>query len=95
MPLLGVPSGEDIAIVGTHFGQPQIPGWYFNLKARPEGQVVYRGKSVEVTAREADGDEWKEIWGRACAIYEGYEAYGRRIHDRKIPIMVLSESTAA
>src|SRR5947209_1310695 len=46
MPLLGVPTGDDIAVIGTHYGQPGTPGWYFNLRARPDAQVLYRGKVV-------------------------------------------------
>jgi hypothetical protein len=32
-PLLGVPIGGDIAIIGTNFGQPGKPGWHYNLRA--------------------------------------------------------------
>lgn len=89
-PLLGVPFGDDIAIIGTHFGQPGTPGWYYNLRARPRAEVTYRNRRVAATAREADDEEWQAIWTRARSIYGGYEAYARRITDRKIHIMILS-----
>src|SRR5580692_2739167 len=90
VPLLGVPYGEDIAIIGTRFGQPGTPGWYYNLRSDPRAEVTYREVSVPATAREAGDDERAVIWTAARAIYAGYEAYARRITGRKIRIMVLS-----
>lgn len=90
MPLLGVPYGDDIAILGTHFGQPSMPGWYYNLRANPTAEVSYRDTSLTARAREASEEERPVIWDLARKIYAGYEAYGRRITGRKIPIMVLS-----
>jgi deazaflavin-dependent oxidoreductase (nitroreductase family) len=89
MPLLGVPAGDDLAVIGTRFGQKGTPGWYFNLVAHPDAEVSYRGKTVPVRSREADGAERDEIWDRARRIYAGYEAYARRIHDRPVHVMVL------
>jgi deazaflavin-dependent oxidoreductase (nitroreductase family) len=89
-PLLGVPFGGDIAIIGTNFGQPGTPGWYYNLRAQPRAEVSYRSRSVTATAREADADERQAILAQARKIYGGYEAYARRITGRQIPVMILS-----
>lgn len=88
-PLLGIPYGDDLALIGTRFGQPGTPDWYFNLRAHPDAEVTYRDERAAVTAREAEGDEWQAIWDRACRVYSGYAAYATRIHDRPIHIMVL------
>ncbi len=88
--LLGVPFGSDIVIIGTRFGQPGTPGWYYNLCARARAEVAYRGRTVTATARGADDQEWQAIWARARKIYAGYEAYARRITGRKVHIMILS-----
>ncbi len=89
-PLLGIPFGHDIAVIGTRFGQHGTPGWFYNLRSQPRLHVTFRDKSVTAIAREADADEWQLIWDKARTIYAGYEAYARRIQDRKIRIMVLS-----
>ena len=89
VPLVGVPSGDQIAVIGTRFGQPRTPAWYFNLRANPRAEVAYRGRTVPVVAREADGDEREAIWSQGCQIYAGYQAYARRIDHRQIHIMVL------
>jgi deazaflavin-dependent oxidoreductase (nitroreductase family) len=50
VPLVGVPCGENVAVIGTRFGQPDTPSWYFNLRARRAAEVSYRGRTVPVTA---------------------------------------------
>lgn len=90
LPLLGVPYGDSIAIIGTQFGQAGTPGWYYNLRAQPALEVSYHDKKVAATAREADAAEWQPIWDQARRIYAGYEAYAARINDREIHIMILS-----
>jgi deazaflavin-dependent oxidoreductase (nitroreductase family) len=89
-PLLGVPAGDDIAVIGTSFGQPRTPGWYHNMRADPKVEVTYQDKTVKAIAREAGSQERQAIWDRARTIYAGYEAYASRIKNREIHIMVLS-----
>ena len=93
VPLLGVPYLDDIAIIGTRFGQPGTPGWYYNLRADPSAEVSFRDKSVNARAREAGEDERQAIWDLARKIYAGYEIYARRITGREIKIMVLTADT--
>jgi deazaflavin-dependent oxidoreductase (nitroreductase family) len=94
VPLVGVPAGEQLAVIGTRFGQPHTPGWYYNLRAEPRAEVAYRGRTVPVVAREAEGDERAAVWARGCEIYAGYQAYARRIDHREIRVMVLEPPPA-
>ncbi len=89
VPLVGVPSGDHLAVIGTRFGQARTPGWYFNLRAEPRAEIGYRGQTLPVVAREADGDEREAAWERGCQIYAGYQAYARRLDHRQIHVMVL------
>jgi deazaflavin-dependent oxidoreductase (nitroreductase family) len=89
VPLVGVPSGDQIAVIGTRFGHSRTPGWYFNLTADPRAEIGYRGKTVSIVARKAEGDEREAAWTRGCQIYAGYQAYARRIDHRQIHVMVL------
>ncbi len=89
VPLLGVPAGGDIAVIGTRFGQAATPAWYHNLVAHPDAEVEYRSKTVAVIASELDGPERAAVWATGRKIYAGYEAYARRISDRPIHVMVL------
>jgi deazaflavin-dependent oxidoreductase (nitroreductase family) len=89
-PVIGVPFGEDIAVIGTRFGLRGTPGWYYNLCADPSAEVSYRHRCVNASAREAGDSERQFIWAQAKRIYAGYEVYARRIEDRQIRIMVLT-----
>jgi deazaflavin-dependent oxidoreductase (nitroreductase family) len=88
-PLVGVPAGDDIAVIGTSFGQPRTPGWYHNMRANPQVEVTYRNRTVRAVAREAGDEERQAIWDRASTIYAGYQAYASRIKNRDIHIMIL------
>jgi deazaflavin-dependent oxidoreductase (nitroreductase family) len=90
VPLLGVPAGEDIAVLGTSFGQPRTPGWYHNMRADPKVEVTYQNKTIKAIAREANDEEGQAIWDRARTIYVGYEAYASRLKNRQIHVMILS-----
>ncbi|HET6188568.1 MAG TPA: nitroreductase family deazaflavin-dependent oxidoreductase [Trebonia sp.] len=89
-PLLGVPAGEDIAVIGTSFGRSRTPGWYHNMRAHPKVEATYRGKTVKAVSREADKEEWEAVWARATMIYAGYDAYASRIKNRQVHIMILA-----
>lgn len=89
-PLLGVPAGDDIALIGSSFGRPRNPGWYYNLRANPKAEVTYRDKTIRAIAREAGDDERQAIWDRAVTIYAGYQAYASWITNREIHIMILT-----
>lgn len=88
-PLLGVPTGDDLALVGTNFGGASTPAWYLNLTADPCGEVTYRDRTVAVLAREATDEEWDAVMRTAASIYPGYDAYRERIRGRAIPVLVL------
>ncbi len=92
VPLLYVEWGNGIAVIGTRFGSTRHPGWYHNLRARPEATVEIKGERRTYSAREAEGDERAEIWERAVRMYSGYETYGSRA-GRKIPVMVLTPAS--
>ena len=89
-PLLYFPCGEDLAIIGTHWGSTRHPAWYHNLTAKPEATVLRDGEEFEVVARAAMPEEREQVWAAAARIYGGYAKYRTRVGDREIPIMILS-----
>lgn len=90
VPLIFLPYGEQIILIGSNFGGTHHPAWYFNLRANPLAQVTFRGRTRAFIAHEAQGYERAELWQRAVAYYPGYQAYQRRAEGRNIPIMVLT-----
>ncbi|MGH8952592.1 MAG: nitroreductase family deazaflavin-dependent oxidoreductase [Acidimicrobiia bacterium] len=89
VPLLGIPIYDDIALIGSSFGQEKTPAWVHNLEAHPEATVSFQGREVEVTARPATPDEADSVWRKASAIYPGYGYYADRASHRRIRVFVL------
>jgi deazaflavin-dependent oxidoreductase (nitroreductase family) len=88
-PLISVPVGDSLALIGTNFGQARTPGWVFNLEADPSARVRYRDVELAATVRPATDDERAAVWQAASAVYPGYDKYQQRITGRDIRIFVL------
>jgi deazaflavin-dependent oxidoreductase (nitroreductase family) len=89
-PVVGVPDGDNIALVGSNWGQQRNPGWYYNLRAHPVAQIEFGGQAATYTAHEVtDPDEYKRLWQKATDIYIGFAKYQERTGKRKLPIMLM------
>ena len=88
-PLVGVIDNEKIALIASSFGREDNPGWYYNLKAHPECDVLFNGRIGRYVAREMEGDEYNHYWRLAVSYYAGYEKYKERATHRHIPVMLL------
>jgi len=93
MPLVGIPMGDSLAVIGSNYGQQATPGWVYNLQADPAATVAHRDRSVAVTARRATDSEADEAFDIAATIYPGYGKYRERASHRQIRVFVL-EPTA-
>ena len=93
MPLVGIPVGDDLAVIGSNYGQEHTPGWVYNLLANPAATVAYRDRSIEVTARPATDAETDEAFEIGARFYPGYAKYRERASHRVIRVFVL-EPTA-
>lgn len=89
-PLVPIPFDDDIALVGTNFGQANTPGWVYNLEANPDGVASNGDREANFTARLATDDETERVFAAASEIYVGYAKYRERIKDRKIRVFVLA-----
>ncbi len=89
MPLVGTPFGDDVAIIGSNYGQERTPGWVYNLAAHPAATVSYREHSVEVVARRLDDDLADQVFEAAAAMYPGYGNYRGRADHRVIQVFAL------
>lgn len=88
-PLVAIPVGDDLALLGTNFGGAKTPAWALNLEVDPSVEVEYSGRSSRAVARHADDSEREQVWEGAGRIYGGYDQYQQRITDRDIRIFVL------
>lgn len=92
MPLVGTPWGDDLAIIGSNYGQRNTPGWVYNLEADPHATVAYRDVSVPVVARRLDADEADAVFEKAAKAYPGYGRYRARAGHRTIRVFLLERT---
>jgi deazaflavin-dependent oxidoreductase (nitroreductase family) len=87
--LIGIPQGENLALIASNWGRGYAPGWYYNLRANPTAPVTIGDQPRTYAAHEATVDEYDTYWQKAVEMYAGYAAYEQRA-GRHIPIMVLT-----
>ena len=89
VPVLGIPTRGDVAVIGSNFGQHRHPAWSHNLRAHPDATVSIDGVSRRVRAVEADDERRAEIWRDGLRMYPGFAQYERRASHRRISVFVL------
>lgn len=87
-PVLCIPDGENLILVGSNWGNFQNPGWVYNLRAHPQTQVRKGKMTRSFRARELGGDERSVTWKKAVRFYPPYVSYEQR-SCRSLPIFLL------
>lgn len=86
--LMYLPDGDRCVVVASNAGEPLHPAWWLNLRANPRTTIQVGRDTIDVTAREATGEEREQLWKRIVAAESGYETYRQRT-ERQIPVVVL------
>jgi deazaflavin-dependent oxidoreductase (nitroreductase family) len=86
--LMRVEHDGTYAIVASKGGDPYHPGWYHNIVADPEVTLQDGTDVRDMRAREVEGAERDEWWGRAVEAWPDYAKYQRQT-DRAIPVILL------
>jgi deazaflavin-dependent oxidoreductase (nitroreductase family) len=77
-PLIAVPDGDDLLIVGSNWGRPNHPAWSGNLLANPRATVEVRGRAFPVTATLLTGTERERAWALVTEVWPAYSDYAAR-----------------
>ena len=88
VPLLYVPDGEDVLLVGSGGGSEREPAWARNLRANPEVTTWLGGEAQARRASLLEGSDRTRAWALAVATYPGFERYQARL-SREIPVFRL------
>lgn len=78
------------AIFASNGGADELPAWYYNLIANPRVTIEVGTETLQVTAREAQGEEYERIWNpqkEAVPMFAEYE----RMTSRRIPVIILEQ----
>ncbi|MUL46006.1 nitroreductase family deazaflavin-dependent oxidoreductase [Mycobacterium sp. CBMA293] len=84
--------GNDYLVVASKGGEPTAPGWYFNLKAKPESEINVGPKRFPVTARVVGKDDpdyarlWQVVNKNNANRYAGYQ----KRTTRTLPVVALT-----
>ncbi len=78
-------------LVGSNWSRPADADWVLNLRHNPRARIDVRGRSFDVEAREAQGDEYARLWHYVTAEHPPYLEYQRAV-SRRIPIMILERA---
>jgi len=88
VPLLYVPDGDDVLLVGSGGGADREPAWALNLRRNPEVTTLRAGLEEARRSTLLVGEAREQAWRLAVAIYPGFERYQARI-SREIPVFRL------
>jgi deazaflavin-dependent oxidoreductase (nitroreductase family) len=87
-PLMRVKVDEGYVLIGSMGGQPQNPGWVYNLRADPDITLRDRTEVFEMRVREVeDPRERDRLWAAAVDAYPPYDEYQART-ERVIPVFL-------
>jgi deazaflavin-dependent oxidoreductase (nitroreductase family) len=86
--LFFIKHGTDLVVVASNAGADADPGWWRNLQATPEAQVMIGPQPIPVRARRASAEDLARLWPRLIAANPEYAAY-RAKAAREIPVVIL------
>jgi F420H(2)-dependent quinone reductase len=84
--------GDDYLVVASKAGADQAPGWYFNLRDKPDVEIQVGRSRRPATARVLEPSDpdyarlWKIVNDNNRDRYEGYQ----KLTSRPIPIVALT-----
>jgi deazaflavin-dependent oxidoreductase (nitroreductase family) len=88
VPVVYLPDGERMIVIGSNAGHERAPAWALNLEANPLADVEVGGDRRKVRARIAEGEERAELWRKMNEQYSGFDDYSART-TRDIRLFVL------
>jgi deazaflavin-dependent oxidoreductase (nitroreductase family) len=88
VPVVYLPDGERLIVIGSNAGHEIAPAWSLNLEANPSAEVQVGGDRRRVHARIAEGEERAELWRKMNEQYSGFDDYSERT-TRDIHLFVL------
>jgi deazaflavin-dependent oxidoreductase (nitroreductase family) len=88
VPVVYLPDGDRMIVIGSNAGHERAPAWALNLEANSLADVQTGGDRRKVQARIAEGEERAELWQKMNEQYSGFDDYSART-TRDIRLFVL------
>jgi deazaflavin-dependent oxidoreductase (nitroreductase family) len=90
-PLIYLADGDRYVVFASKAGAPENPGWYHNLKSRPETVIEVGPDTVPVVATVADPAERNRLFARQIELTPDIAEHQERA-GRTIPVVILSRA---
>jgi deazaflavin-dependent oxidoreductase (nitroreductase family) len=91
-PLAYIAESGGYAVVAAAAGQPNHPGWFYNLQKTPETTIEIKGTPIPVIAEIAPKATRDRIWTALAAEFPQYNKF-QQMTSRTIPIILLHPQT--
>jgi deazaflavin-dependent oxidoreductase (nitroreductase family) len=88
-PVVYLQDGEDYLVSATAGGTDWDPGWYLNLKARPQARIEIGEQAFDVQAMIAAGEERQRLYERFKAASVNFIKYEKGT-SRVLPVIRLT-----
>ena len=88
-PLSYYRDGENYLIVASNWGKEDPPDWFRNLMRHSRTIIQVKDTTLQVEARQAEGEEYQRLWKDVTRQNPQYIEYQKTL-TRQIPIMILT-----
>lgn len=88
-PVVYLKEGQDYLVAASVGGMDWHPGWYFNLKNRPQAKITVGDKTVDVKATITSGEERAQLYEKFKAASSNFVKYEKATR-RVIPVIRLT-----
>jgi deazaflavin-dependent oxidoreductase (nitroreductase family) len=83
--------GEDLVVRGSNGGGPTDPHWVWNVRKNPDARIRIRGRSRNVKAHVASGEERERLFTILCKKSPTTQTYQDGCAPRELPLVVLRD----
>lgn len=84
---------DDVLVVrGSNGGGPTDPHWCHNVRSNPEAKIRVRGRTKQVRAHVAQGEEREILFAKLDEMSRSTGYYQRMCAPRELPLVVLKEA---
>ncbi len=87
-PLSYFRDGPNYLVVASNWGQEEPPDWFRNLMQNRRTTIQVKDETMQVEARQAEGEEYARLWKLVTSQNGQYLAYQKKV-TRQIPVVVL------
>jgi deazaflavin-dependent oxidoreductase (nitroreductase family) len=92
-PLAYLSDGGRHVVIASNGGAPTSPGWYHNIKAHPNVTIEVGSETIDVVARETNGEERERLFRTQAERFPQLFEYEQKT-ERLIPVIVFDVAVA-